>query len=1004
MENKVFQEKIKKLNPNQRLAVETIEGPVMVIAGPGTGKTQTLILRIANILQKTQVNPENILALTFTENAVHEMRTRLLEIIGTQAYRISLYTFHAFATEVIRENPESFPRIIGRQPATDLDQILIIAGIVENGEYKFLRPFGDPMFYYKYILRAIDELKKDSISPDLLQQALTEERQELDSTDKTHTKGPHKGKVKASYTKSEKNIEKNLEVLDVYKKYEKSLHEQKLFDYNDMLLEVIQALDEDENLLRTLQEKYQYFLIDEHQDTNAAQNKIVERIASYFENPNLFVVGDEKQAIFRFQGASLENFLYFKNLYPKASLINLDINYRSNQDILDAASSMIKNNTKSSILSTEEFTLKSSRGKEKISVLLAETESYLDEYIFVASHIKSRIESGASPQEIAVLGRTNADLVPMIQMLALEGIEYTVETDQNILDEKEIQKLILLLELTQDPTRDDLLMRAMHIDFLKIEPLDVYRLRSFSKEKRISLWEAISRELYGEEITLDTKESLTEFYRKVIKWKTLSENEPLDDVFVKIVSESGFIENSLSKSNTVELLEKLTKLYDEIKLQLMKNPAFSLSDFLELITTVKSHNLSLRKSTSTRKNAVRLMTAHKAKGLEFEYVYILAARNGHWGNMRKKSSPINLPWQMLRTYIKDIENDPNEDERRLFYVALTRAKKEVVISYAKFGIDDRENLPSQFVDEIDPSLIEKIDTDKWTNEKKNTGYAFTSPISPTASESFLRNKTFFIDLFKKQGLSVSAINNFIECPWKYFFRNLLTLPDVKDQTLMFGTAVHYAINRYVKERASNENLDADNLISYYEYILNSLPLTEKEHNLLLEKGRETLVPYFNAEMKTWPKSLESELVINGVKFSEDVILTGRLDLLEKTGDDDEVIVHDFKTGAPKSRSMISTDKYGPSRNYKRQLVFYKILLDRYHNHKLKMKAGVIDFVQPNSSGNFKKEFFEITDNEVKELEEIITQVSKEILDLSFWDKRCDDHNCEYCRLRDFINQ
>ena len=1004
METEEFKKKLKSLNPEQRLAVDTIEGPVMVVAGPGTGKTQTLTLRIANILLKTQINPENILALTFTENAVYEMRTRLLSIIGTQAYRVSLYTFHAFATDVIQNNPESFPRIIGRQPATDLDQMQIISKIIDEGNFQLLKPFGDPTFYYKHLLRAIDSLKKDSISIESLRKALVEEEEELLSMEKTHQKGAHKGKVKAAYIKAEKNLAKNKEILDVYIKYEKELHSQKLFDYNDMLLEVIQALENDENLLRTLQEKYQYFLIDEHQDTNASQNKIIELLASYFENPNLFVVGDEKQAIFRFQGASLENFLYFKNLYPKAALINLQTNYRSNQEILDAASSLIKKNEKTSLLSGSDFSLISKRGKEQVSLLVAECDTYDDEYIFVASHIASRLNEGASPDEIAVLARTNSDLPQLMRTLAVFGVEYTVDTDQNILDEPDIQKLILILKLIEDPTRDDLLIQAMHIDFLNIDPLDVYRLRSLSREKKINMWEMISRNLYSDEIELSTKDEIQTFYGKTLKWKTRAMNEPFDDVFVDVIGTSGFLEKVLSKTNSVEILEKLTKLYDEVKLQIMKNPHFTLSDFLSLLDTIQEHNLSLRKSTTVRKNAVRIMTAHKAKGLEFEYVYVISAWNGHWGNMRGRSAPISLPWGRLRKFIKDIEVDENEDERRLFYVAVTRAKKEVVISYPLHGIDDREKLPSQFIEEIDPSLIEKIDSLMYVQKEKENGHLFKTKKLKGNIDELKKSKIFFIDLFKRQGLSVSAVNNYIECPWKYFFRNLLTLPDVKNPTLMFGTAIHYTINRYVKDRKVKANQSADDLIKYFEFALDGMALTDKEHTLLLEKGKETLIPYYNQEIVNWPQNIDSELVIKGVKFKDDVILTGRLDLIEKTGKDDEVIVHDFKTGSPKSRAMITTDKYGPSRNYKRQLVFYKILLDRYHANKLKMIGGSIDFVQPTESGKFKKEYFEISDEDVQELEKEINRISGEILELIFWEDRCNTPDCEYCRLRDYIGR
>lgn len=1005
-DNKLFKTLYKQLNKEQKEAVDAIEGPVMVIAGPGTGKTQTLTLRIANILLKTQVNPENILALTFTENAVQEMRSRLLEIIGTHAYRVSLYTFHSFATEIIRAHPEDFERIIGRQPATDLDQMQIIEQIVEKNDLTILKPFGDPAYYLKHILTAIDQLKKDNITPTVFEKALKQEELDLKKVDdRVHEKGPHKGKVKAKYKRAESDLEKNKEFLSVYKLYEKMLFEKKLFDYNDMLVETVKALEKNSDLLLELQEKYQYFLIDEHQDTNSAQNKIVELLASYFKNPNLFVVGDEKQAIFRFQGASLENFLYFKNLYKEAKLINLQINYRSNQEILDTASSLIKKNKKSTILQADNFELIANRGKETKSVYIAPVEKHEDEYLFVAGHIKKKLDKGVSPAEIAVLARNNADLPPLMRHLSASAIDYTIETDQNTLDEIEIKKLILLLKLVDKPYDDMLLTHAMHIDFLKIHPLDIYRIKNASYQKKISMWEIIAREIHFDELDLESEDSIKQFYSNILRFKTLAANQPFDDVFVKLIGESRFLEHVLKQENAFELLDKVTRLYDETKLQIMKNPSFSLSDFLELIETIKKHKISLRKTSTSRKNAVRLMTAHRAKGLEFENVYIIGAYDGHWGNMRSRSTPLKLPWHQLRSIVKSIESDENEDERRLFYVALTRAKKEVVVSYSKYGLDDREQLPSQFVEEMKKDLLTFLETQNTLKKTNSIESLTTQGKKKKFSKDILQNnKQFFKDMFVKKGFSVSALNNYMQCPWKFFFRNLLTLPDVKDPILMYGTAAHYAINRFAVDIKSKKKPTEKDLMKYFEHILTQLPLTDKEREQVMQKGKDELIPYYQHEMKNWTDNIDSELVIRGVKFADDVILTGRLDLIEKTDKDSEVIVHDFKTGSPKGRAAISTDKYGTSRNYKRQLVFYKILLDRYHDNKLSMKAGVIDFVKPTSAGNFKKEVFAITKEEVEELEKQISDISKEILDLKFWNTRCEDPNCEYCELRDFMGE
>ncbi len=340
-----FENLYKKLNPEQKKAVDTIDGPVMVIAGPGTGKTQILTLRIANILQKTDVGPDSILALTFTESGTHTMRRRLAETIGSAAYKVNIFTFHGFCNEIIKAYPEEFPRIVGASSITDIDQIRIMEEVILSLKLERLKPYGDPLYYLRPVMSQIKDLKREDIDPLELEKIIIKQEEDFNTiTDLYYDKGAYKGKMKGKYKDLEKNIEKSKDLLIVYRAYEEALKQSKVFDYEDMIMEVVRVLRKNQDLLLRLQEKYQYILADEHQDANQAQNHILELLSSFFDNPNLFIVGDEKQAIFRFQGASLENFLYFKKLYPRAALIRLERNYRSTQSILDAAHSLIQKN------------------------------------------------------------------------------------------------------------------------------------------------------------------------------------------------------------------------------------------------------------------------------------------------------------------------------------------------------------------------------------------------------------------------------------------------------------------------------------------------------------------------------------------------------------------------------------------------------------------------------------------------------------------------------------
>jgi DNA helicase II / ATP-dependent DNA helicase PcrA len=402
-----FEKILGKLNPTQKEAVDTIEGPVMVIAGPGTGKTQILTLRIANILKQTDTKPEQILALTFTESGVKAMRARLTSFIGAAAYQVPIYTFHGFAGELIRKYPDAYRYIVGGRPATDLEKISTIEEILEDNTFKRLRPHGDHGYYVKPILDAIATLKKENIEPEDFSAYIKEQESKLSEIEKIYQKGAHKGKIRGEYLEAEKFLERNLELLQVYQRYVATLRSKKLFDYEDMIIETINVLENESDILLDVQEQYQYILADEHQDVNGSQNRLIELIASYHDNPNVFVVGDEKQAIYRFQGASLENFLYFGELYKSAKIISLTSNYRSNQQILDIAHEAIQ--TTDADINKLRLPLKAENKHSAVIAKRAFAHTAIED-AFVVEKVKQHHDSGVDWSEIAIIVRTNKEV------------------------------------------------------------------------------------------------------------------------------------------------------------------------------------------------------------------------------------------------------------------------------------------------------------------------------------------------------------------------------------------------------------------------------------------------------------------------------------------------------------------------------------------------------------------------------------------------------------------
>lgn len=986
MKNSEFKKYYDRLNPKQKEAVDAIDGPVMVIAGPGTGKTQILTLRIANILEKTDTPPEAILALTYTESGVASMRSRLSEMIGSSAYRVTISTFHGFANNIIRNYPEEFPYIIGTNSITEVEQFKIMEGIITSSELSILKPFGDTFYYLRSALSTINKLKQEGVEPEKFEKIIKDEEKKFSLIDDLYyDKGAHKGKMKGKYQDMQKHILKNKELAILYHAYQKALRDQKLYDYSDMIMEVCSALEKNKDFLLTLQEKYLYFLIDEHQDTNNAQNRIIELLASFFDNPNLFMVGDEKQAIFRFQGASLENFLYFKNRYKGAKLITLVHNYRSTQVILNLATSLVKKGE------LESQTKHPDKKIDFYNFSSTDAETY-----FIARSIKEKIKDGEiKPEEIAILYRENRDALPIASMLEKLGVPFAIESEQNILHDEDIKKLLLILRAVKGFGDAGLLFTVLHVDFLGVSPLDIYKLVEYSRSKHLNPYDIIRSEQTLKEAYIDGVERMQELYKQFSSWKQLSQNKGATSVFEIIVRESGFLASILANSDPFGKIEKVRVLFDQMKALIENHKDYTLEQFLEYLDTLQEHTLTLKSDNhQVRPNKVRLMTAHKSKGQEFDYVYIVHLFDGHWGNKRRIEH-FKMPASVFKID-SALEESENQDERNLFYVALTRAKKEIILSYSRQGITGREQLASQFVDEMDSAFIEKGKADKYEEEFFVKQEILFSENKQTTVG--IQDKEFLNELFKKYGLSVTALNNYLDCPWKYFYSNLVRIPEAPNKHLMYGNAVHQALKDFF-DKFKETDLGAEYLVKRFEEELSHQPIEEDDYKEALAKGRKYLPEYYKNYHENWGKNFLSEFKIDGIEITPDIKINGKIDKIEILDSSNDVNVVDYKTGKPKTRNVVAGKTASSDGNYKRQLVFYNLLLNKFSDGKYKMISGDIDFVEPDDKGKFKKEAFIINKEEVEELEELIKKTGNEIMSLGFWDKTCDDKDCHYCPLR-----
>lgn len=1071
---------IARLNPEQREAVNTIDGPVIVIAGPGTGKTQILTLRIANILMKTDTAPSSILALTFTDAATHEMRERLVRLAGPNGYYVNISTFHGFANRIIQEHPHRFPEMAGFESLAGAEQAILLRQIISEESLEHLKPFGNPFHYLGQIRQGIQHLKREIFSPMKFAEWVKEEKESVTKApDLYHEKGAFKGQMKGTYRDRLAELARQEELAMIYGRYETELKKIGRYDWDDMILAVNRALQKDRDFRLDLEERYQYLLVDEHQDTNAAQNRLVELLTEFFPNPNLFVVGDEKQAIYRFQGASLENFLYFKNKYPSAKIISLTTNYRSPQWLLDASQKMIEKNTATLPAPLRAFAEKiETKSADKIAVRVFENTDR--EYAYLADAIQERLTQGVSPKDIAILYRENQEAFAISDYIAKRGIRNVIESDENILSDGSVRRFLAMLKAVDCLGENEPLAKFISLSFQDLEPLDIYRLLQMVDSKKESLWHILRQVARADqalpEWQLAEPEKIKNVYNLLTRLHSLSKKADALKVIEAAFREGGWLEAISRELAGWKDVQKVSRLYNEAKRAAAGKDEYTLHDFLEHLEILREHKVSVRLGSHANPGAVRLMTAHRAKGLEFERVFIVNLVDGLWGNRRShggfklpygtgsivnetKANKKELGGKSDKDDSSDIEDESvkgnipagkeaeNEDERRLFYMALTRAKREVVLSYARQSDNGKMQTPSQFISELPLELLDEFSEGEYEERPEENVLlaerAGRSEFSPADGSSAIEMKKsgpsevereYLQELFLKRPIAATHLNSYLLCPWKYFYVNLLRIPQTQNRHQAYGTAVHCALEKYF-ERKKNSDIfesgsrakpgmtetevgrdaqdDLDFLKNEFEQSLarSLLPIREKE--AVRAYGWDFLRDYWQRYEKEWNYNVETEVNIKGVEIAPQVILSGKLDKVEALGagsTSNEVRVTDYKTRAPKSRNdLMGKTKNGTGDEY-RQLCFYRLLLENDPVHPRRMTEGVIDFVEPNERGIYKKEVFEIPDEDLEQVKSQVLQMAEEVRTLAFWDKRCDSKDsrlrsgsgepqCEWCELR-----
>ncbi len=1052
-----YTKRFENLNEKQKEAVEHIYGPLLVVAGPGSGKTELLSLRVANILQKTDMPASGILCLTFTDSAAINMRQRLAGLIGHEAYRVAVHTFHNFGVEIINRHPEFFYNAATFMPADELMQVEILRGIFNNLSYKDPLKKEHPEQGYSYmyhVQRAIGNLKKAGITPDEFLEIIKHNEKELEQLNVSANKifgervskkvfgeikkfveelyevepridfpvenfGPiHLGLGRslenvladceaedwstkpvsewkkdwiakhengAHVLKDYNYIDKLKSLAGIYKEYTEWMHKRGYYDFDDMLLDTIQEVKRNSILRSELQEQYQFVLVDEFQDTNDAQMRLLELLFDPSdEQPNVMAVGDDDQAIYKFQGAELSNILKFTQRY-KAKIINLVHNYRSTQEILDFAKSVIRKGKERLEGKFKEINkdlvASGKRGPGQIHFKSFDTN--IHEYYWIAREIKKLVTGGASPESIAVISRQHKMLQDIVSFFHQVNVPVAYERQRNVLEEPHIVQIIQIARyinslMDKKSPADDLLPEILSYPFWGLDRIDIWKLSLVAGKEYKSWIEAML------ECGNPNLKTIANFF---LDLAASSKHEPLEHVLDKIIS-SGFKEYYFSKeklrTNLAEYLFFLSGLrtfYQSLR-EYKRGQLIKVVDLIEFVKSYQDNKMSLIDNSSfvNARNAVNLLTAHKSKGMEFETVFVISCQEKVWARSFNNSYlpfPHNLPISPA--------GDSTDDQLRLFYVALTRCKSNLYLTSYELDNEGGDSLKLSFI-------VDHLNKGKEEFDIDEKGDMLNTSISVDNHPPFYESEEVLLEQYVKDyKMSVTHLNNFLNVadggPQQFLEQNLLRFPKAKTPAGCFGSAIHGAIGYlYLHLKKEGKLSSIESVQDRFEKLLEAERLGKIEFTKLVERGKDVVAKYYeNNQSRFSPDDLVEVNFKNEGVIVGDAALTGEIDKMAQSGAS-EFIVYDLKTGS------VPSDPGGKGEyeriklyQYRRQLVFYKLLVENSRNFsKYRVNKGVLDFVEADD-GDLRQIEITITPEMRKRMEELIKAVYAKISALDFPD-------------------
>lgn len=1049
-----FETVYRQLNEAQRKAVDAIDGPLLVLAGPGTGKTQLLSARVANILRKTDTLPSSILCLTFTEAAALNMRERLRGMIGEDAYDVHISTYHSFASDIIKAYPDFFQTIdleTGEdsrmeRPINELGQLEIVSGIVAS------LPFNDPLrssrYYIKSVVSTISDLKQANMYPkdviaiakanavacaqlspaiqelmnshkqiprkfavaeelfneilavlesnqtSLAIQAATELKSDLevasnDQSTKPLTAWKNKWLYKDEadgWTFTNPSVsDKMMSLAKIYQRYQQALDQSGQYDFNDMILKTLAALENKPELRFNLQEKYQYILLDEFQDTNAAQFALVKSLADHPVHegrPNVMAVGDDDQGIFAFQGADIGNMVQFTHAFRDVTVINLVQNYRSHKDVLYLAHNVaeqIEARLHHSLPGiTKDIEAVAAGLPDSATLQRTELNSTAAENGWIADTIAALIKDGAEPSSIAVIAPKHAILESLVPFLNKQGIPVTYEKRENIFETPIVRGILLACSFMRAAEQhnmalmDELLPQLLSLAYWQIPTETIWKLnwehaRKFQEDEKRWCERALELPETHEQtkFLLQLSSSTNEFGLE-LTLDYLTGAKPLlydHTSFTSPLKEFYFSPESLNESslNFYEAISHLSVIREQLRTQQAREEdRLTIDALLDMYKTYQEAEQPLINThpIAQAESSVQLQTVYKAKGLEYDYVFLPRMHDSVWGSKatggnNKLSLPANL------AYIRH-DSGGEDTARRLLFVAITRAKHGLYLTSHTQSESGKKTMPVKYLHEQDVDgvrhsmalpehhavvrVIEREGTVAY-KDVDTLWHSRHTELTPTL-QSLLRTR---LDHYV---MSPTHLNGFTNVeyagPYAFLLGTLLRFPEAPTPDSIYGDALHRALEQYQKQSQAGTSFGLAGAVKVFEARMARGFMSEVDKELYNNRGRNALKTYIQSRGKQLetPAGVEIDFRREGCTLA-DAILTGKIDRLEINKTNKTVKIIDFKSGTP-STKWGSTTKY---LNYKQQLYFYVLLIETSRTYReYSVESAELEFIEPLPSG------------------------------------------------------